>query len=179
MQALSTTAVTTQPIDVQQAVQALYVQHARGLYLALRRLTWPSCDVDDLLQDVFVIALRRGATLMATDSPGGWLYGVALSIAASAGRKHRLREFLGMEASREPQPTLNGTDALELREREVAVHRALARLSARKREVLVLFELQGLTGPEIARALGCSEGTVWTRLHYARRDFEKQLVRHG
>jgi len=45
--------------------------------------------------------------------------------------------------------------------------------------VLVLFELQGLTGPEIAEALGCSLKTVWSRLHYARRDFEEWVVRNG
>jgi DNA-directed RNA polymerase specialized sigma24 family protein len=43
----------------------------------------------------------------------------------------------------------------------------------------VLYELEGLTGPEIAQALGCPLKTVWTRLHHARKEFEKAVKRHG
>ena len=44
------------------------------------------------------------------------------------------------------------------------------------REVFVLFELEGLSGPEISEALGIPLKTVWTRLHHARKDFEQRLA---
>ena len=58
------------------------------------------------------------------------------------------------------------------------VERALSKLSQKKREVLVLFELEGLSGDEIAVALGCPVPTVFTRLHHARKELERWMVRH-
>ncbi len=156
------------------AVRALYVAHARELYVTLKRLTWPGCDVDALLHDVFVVAIRRADVLQAATSAKGWLFGVALSLAAAAGRKHRLRALLGLSVPRATQVA----DPSIAHEHADTVERALAGLSAKKREVLVLFELQGWSGPDIAQALGCSEQTVWSRLHYARREFEA-AVRRG
>jgi len=60
-----------------------------------------------------------------------------------------------------------------------AVERIFARLSPKKREVLALYELEGLSGPEIALRLGCPLPTVWTRLHHARRDFHKLCGKLG
>jgi RNA polymerase sigma-70 factor (ECF subfamily) len=48
-------------------------------------------------------------------------------------------------------------------------------MGAKKREALVLFELEGLSGQEIALALGVPLKTVWTRLHHARRELEEKL----
>jgi len=165
--------------DVRGEVRALYLEHADALHSALRRLTWAGCDVDDLLQEVFVVAIRRSTVLLLADSPAAWLYGVAVKVAAAARRKHRLREFFHLKVAEQARAEPTGAVDVEARDTEALVHRALARLSSKKREVLVLFELQGMTGPEIARALGCPLKTVWSRLHYARQDFERQMVRHG
>jgi RNA polymerase sigma-70 factor (ECF subfamily) len=54
----------------------------------------------------------------------------------------------------------------------------LRKMTPKKREVLVLFELEGLSGEEIATCVGCPVDTVWSRLHHARRDFLK-LARRG
>ena len=48
------------------------------------------------------------------------------------------------------------------------IDRLLSRLSAKKRTVLVLFEIEGLRVDEIARIVDCPENTVWSRLHHAR-----------
>ena len=163
--------------EAREGVRELYLEHADVLYAVLRRLTWRGCDVDDLLQEVFVVAIRRPGPLLLAESPKAWLYGVAVKVAAAACRKHRVREFLGLEAA-EALPA-EAAGGLETKDTVAAVHRALAKLSPKKREVLVLFELQGLSGPQIAQALGCPLKTVWSRLHYARTDFERQMVRHG
>ncbi len=165
--------------EVRDEVRALYTEHAQSLRDGLRRLTWPGCDVDDLLQEVFVVVIRRPQPLLLAQSPKAWLYGVAVKVAASARRKHRVRELLRMEEAAVTAPVASPQFDPEARATAAAVHRALARLSGKKREVLVLFELQGLSGPEIADALRCPLKTVWTRLHHARKDFEEQMVRHG
>ena len=176
--ALMPSEVTT-PEEVREEVRALYLEHANALHSGLRRLTWAGCDVDDLLQEVFVVAIRRPGPLLLAESPKAWLYGVAVKIAAAARRKHRFRELLHLRAAEKISGDPTGQLESDAKDRAASVHRALAKLSSKKREVLVLYELQGLTGPEISRALGCPLKTVWTRLHYARQDFERQLVRHG
>jgi len=52
-------------------------------------------------------------------------------------------------------------------------------MAPKKREVFALFELEGLSGDEIAERLGCPVNTVWTRLHHARAEFVKVARRLG
>jgi RNA polymerase sigma-70 factor (ECF subfamily) len=163
--------VVSNRAEVLGELRQLYLLHANDLAAALRRLTWPGCDVDDLLQEVFIVAIRRPGAVLFAQSPKAWLYGVATRVAAGARRKRRIRDLFGFGSPHSPM------DA-RLESAEVVQH-ALSKLSARKRDVLVLFELQGLTGPEIAQAVGCPLKTVWTRLHHARKELEREVRRHG
>ncbi|GAG00490.1 unnamed protein product, partial [marine sediment metagenome] len=56
-------------------------------------------------------------------------------------------------------------------------YRLLDKLGAKKRQVLILYELEGYSGSEIAEMVGCKEATVWSRLHHARKDFQRLLSR--
>lgn len=161
--------------ELQTEVLALYTEQARALRTALRRLTGSATDLDDLLHEVFVIALRRPEALLTADAPRAWLYGIAVKVAAAARRRRAFRAFLGLDAARE----IAASDDVDARLDAVAqVDRALAKLAPKKREVLVLFELQGLSGDEIAAALGIPAPTVFTRLHHARKELERFLVSH-
>lgn len=163
--------------ELHTEVAALYSQQARALRVGLRRLTGPSADVDDLLHEVFVIALRRPAALLAAESPRAWLYGIAVKVAAAARRRTTVRAFLGLDSARAVSADAPDPDArLDAARR---IERALGKLGRKKREVLVLFELQGLSGDEIAAALGVPESTVFTRLHHARKDLERLMVDRG
>ena len=66
-------------------------------------------------------------------------------------------------------------DAAEAAETAEQLERALGRLTEEKRLVLLLFEREGLSGEEVARALDIPLGTVWTRLHHARADMRRAL----
>jgi RNA polymerase sigma-70 factor (ECF subfamily) len=57
------------------------------------------------------------------------------------------------------------------------VTRALSRLTAEKRLVVLMIEREGMTGEEVAGALGIPLGTVWTRLHHARAELRRSLKR--
>ncbi|MFO0593945.1 MAG: RNA polymerase sigma factor [Myxococcaceae bacterium] len=162
------------PASAEEQVRQLYREHAQALHRALRRLAAPGIDAADLLQDVFVVALRRGIPAH-TASPRAWLFGVALKVAADSRRSARLRRFFGLESIREV--AADGAPDADVLRSETAqqVHRALDRLSREKREVLVLFEMEGMSGGEIAEIVGCPINTVWTRLHHARRDLERAL----
>ena len=157
-------------------VRDLYRLYASSLHSVLRRLAPTSGDADDLLQEVFVVALRRPQSLLTADSPRAWLYGVAVKVAAASRRRARLRTFFRLETAGDVAS--DASPQLDAERRQVArqVHRALAKLSDAKREVLVLFELEGLSGQEIAAALGCPLKTVWSRLHHGRLELATHLA---
>lgn len=162
-------------VDAHRQVRDLYLRHADALRALLARLTWQGADADDLLQEVFIIALRSPGPLLAAQSPRSWLYGISVKVAANARRAHSLRRFFHLEdAHGVPSSAASADSALDSHQR---VHRALGQLPAKKREVLVLFELEELSGAEIAEVLSCPLQTVWTRLHHARKAFEVELRR--
>jgi RNA polymerase sigma-70 factor (ECF subfamily) len=173
-------ALSTEEVASLTGLKALYDELAEPLRRVLSRLAWPGCDVDDLLQEAFVVALRRPDQLALADSPRAWLYGVAVRVAAAARMRHRFRSFLGLESASDLADDRAGPfEGVERREAKARVHHALSHLSSKRREALVLFELEGLSGPEIAEALGIPLKTVWTRLHHARKDFEQLLQKEG
>jgi RNA polymerase sigma-70 factor (ECF subfamily) len=159
-----------------RSVRDLYVEHGAELRQALSRLA-PDCDADDLLQELFVVALGKVDALGQAQSPRAWLFGVAVKLATSRRRTVRLRRFLGLDAA----VGLGGADSpgrtVEQRDAQRLMERALRPLSDAKREVFVLYELQALPGEDIAQALGIPLKTVWTRLFHARRDVAAELER--
>lgn len=160
--------------DAEVDVHRLYRETVGPLRATLRRLTWAACDVDDLLQDVFVAALDRPAALARAVSPRAWLYGIAFNHVARRRRRHMLRRYLGLEEA--PEPVAAGPhEELEQREAEALVHAALEQLAPKKRAVFVLYELDGFSGEEISEAVGCPLKTVWTRLFHARRELDAEL----
>ncbi len=161
-------------------LKSLYDEMAEPLRRALSRLAFRGADVDDLLQEVFVVALRRPDQLLTAQSPKAWLYGVAVRVAAAARTRHRVRSFLGLDSASQLADDARGPhESAEAAETRKQVHHALDQLSGKRREALILFELEGLSGPEISEALGIPLKTVWTRLHHARKDFEQRLTQEG
>ncbi len=158
-------------------VRRLYHAHAPALRQALQRLAGPSLDADDLLQEVFVVALRRSSELAAARSPTAWLFGVAAKLSTTRRRSAFWKRLLGLGEVEELEGGDSPARTLEQKQAAKLVQQALEVLSSAKREVLVLFELQGLSGEEIAQALGIPLRTVWTRLFYARREFAAEIRR--
>jgi RNA polymerase sigma-70 factor (ECF subfamily) len=158
-------------------VHALYVAHASELRLTLSRLTGNLVDPDDLLQELFVIALRNSRALADVNSQRAWLYGVAVKLAATRRRGAVLRRFLGLEHAEHHASPESPLRTLEQKEASNRINQGLRRLSSSKREVFVLFELQELKGEEIAQALSIPLKTVWTRLYHARRELAAELSR--
>lgn len=157
-------------------VRRLYEAHAGEVRQALARLA-PELDADDLLQEVFLVALGRPEVLGRVDSPRAWLFGVAVKLAATRRRTSRVRRFFGLESAAELPAVDAPSRTVEQRDAQRAVGRALTTLAPAKRDAFVLFELQGLSGEEVAEALGIPLKTVWTRLFHARREVTEALER--
>ena len=153
---------------------AVYGEQFMFVWRTLRALGVPAAAADDAAQDVFVVVHRRLDDYDARAPIRAWLFGIARNVA----RRHRER------AHREPPLQLVGEgraldDTLQLREAASLVERFLDTLDDDQRAVFVLAQLEGLTAPEIAEALGVNMNTVYSRLRTARLKFERALARQN
>ena len=143
----------------------------------LRRMGIPAAELDDACQEVFLQVFRYMARFERRAEFQTWLYKLCLSQAHRSRRRWRIRQALewlvGHEASVHPAV---GQPAWDEAEAARKVGCVLDRMKAIHREVLVLFELEGLEGERIARILACPPATVRRRLHYARAEFEALLL---
>jgi len=158
-----------------QAFGDLYEEHFDFVWRNLRRLGVADGDLEDATQETFMTAFRRGHTFLQGGSPRAWIYGICRRIAfryrRRTGRRHRLLRALA-EAPFDrgsPESPIDTQDARR------ALHRFLDRLSAVRRDVFILAELEGMTGPEIARMLEVNPNTVGSRLREARASFARYV----
>ncbi|PDP87504.1 RNA polymerase subunit sigma-24 [Glycomyces fuscus] len=137
---------------------------------AVRRLG--ADRADDVAAETFGVAWRRYDRL-PKDQPLPWLYGVARNVIRDRLRVERRRgEVLSAEAA---AGVPGGADTVrQVEERDTAL-RALDRLSATDRELVMLLAWEGLDLAEAARVLGCTRATARVRLHRARRRIERFL----
>ena len=144
------------------------------LYYAMT-LTGNADSALDVLQEVWIKALRGIRTLRDPSSLRSWLYAITHGIAVDRIRKNYSREqaeAVHLEDFEEAEePSFAEEDA-------AVVHEALSQIGIRHREVLVLHFLEDLSLAEIAEVVGCSEGTVKSRIHYAKRAM-KEILRGG
>jgi RNA polymerase sigma-70 factor (ECF subfamily) len=147
----------------------------RFIWRLLRRLSVASDSVDDAVQQVFLIVAERLDSIRL-GSERSFAFGTALRIARTF-RRRAAREPSSdvTELSASPLP---GPDELsdQKRAREL-LNRVLDDMPFDLRTVFVLFELEGLTSPEIAELLGVPVGTVASRLRRGREHFRVRVSR--
>jgi RNA polymerase sigma-70 factor, ECF subfamily len=141
------------------------------LYYAMT-LTGSEDSALDVLQEMWFRAFRGIHKLNDPGALRAWLYSMVHGIAVDRIRRNAVREkaesaFLE-DFEEAEEPSFAGDDA-------EAIHTALAQLGMRHREVLVLHFLNDLSIAEIAAVVGCSEGTVKSRIHYAKRAMKEIL----
>jgi RNA polymerase sigma-70 factor, ECF subfamily len=149
-----------------------YLEHFELVRRAVARLFGPGADADDLVQEVFLIALRKRADFAGLAAPSTWLYGIARKVAMAARRRARLRCLLGLAEVPEQAHGQTPHEIFEDRESSQRLYALLNSISEKKRTVFILYEMEGLPGETIARIVGCPLKTVWTRLHHARRELQ-------
>jgi RNA polymerase sigma-70 factor (ECF subfamily) len=178
MKATTAAAGTAAPQERTQALAAadVHAAHADFVWRSLARLGVRDEDLPDMLQEVFLVVHRRLHTYDGTSKLTSWLFGICLRIAAAYRRRAHRRRELPFGAL--PEPTAAGTSsperALQAREELDAL---LDALPLERRAIFVMFEIDGMSCQQIADALEVPVGTVHSRLHAARRAFEKALVR--
>jgi RNA polymerase sigma-70 factor, ECF subfamily len=162
-------------------VGELYRQHAETVARWVARLGGPLMDVDDAVHEVFMIAQRRRPTTHGPAQITTWLYRVTAKVVSHRRRKDWIRRWLGGSATDVAAGMMaverSPSDALEAKERSLLVYRVLDRLPEKQRAVLILFEMEGLSGEQIAALYQAKVATVWVWLHRARASFLAQLQR--
>ncbi len=140
---------------------------SRRLLALCLHLCGNAADAEDALQETLLalhVARFRGESSVET-----FAYRVALRIALRIKSRRRPTGELSGE------PAASGAGAIEAAADAAKVLRAMARLPTEQRAVLSLFALEGLKHKEIAEVLGVPEGTVWSRLHAARKRLQMEL----
>ena len=144
------------------------------------RLGGPYADVEDITQEVFLIADRRLPEFRHESQLSTWLFSITAKIVANDRRRRKLRRWWLRLTPNAGADVAAGTDTpleqLERRERRRQFHEALDALNERQRQVLVLFELEGNSIAEIAELTGQRPGNVRVLLHRARAAFLKRMT---
>jgi RNA polymerase sigma-70 factor (ECF subfamily) len=157
---------------------ALYDDHVDLVWRTLRRLGIAEANLEDSVQEVFVVAHRKLDSFEGRSSVSTWLYGITILVARNARRHARRHPEAELSEAQEPVMSTGLPDEVLLeREAALLVEKLLDQLDEEKREVLVLAELEQLSGAEIAISLGLNVNTVYARLRAARQQFDAAVIR--
>jgi RNA polymerase sigma-70 factor (ECF subfamily) len=162
---------------------SVYDDYFDFVWSCTRRLGVPADAVDDVVQEIFIVVHARLKTLERPASLRSWLYSV---VRRTVSTYHRSRHARSARESSPPalddvasamQPS--PLDLAVLSDELKGLWRLLGELDAPKREVLVLAELEEMTMPEIAQAIGIPLNTAYSRLRAARHDFNEAFLRRA
>jgi RNA polymerase sigma-70 factor, ECF subfamily len=152
---------------------AVYHAYFRQVVGWIRAMGAPESDMEDIAQDVFM-TVRRKLPSFGEGNLAGWLYRIAEYTVRNYRRLAWFKNLFSRGQSLDTiEPAAVGSTpamSLEQKQDQQAISRILARMSEKRRETLVLFEVEGYSGQEIAILQGVPVKTVWTRLHHARKD---------
>jgi RNA polymerase sigma-70 factor (ECF subfamily) len=157
--------------------EELFRQHAGFVARFLTRLGVPTEQRQDALQEVFLVAHRNGGYRPGTAKPTSYLANIAIRAAAQQRRRQGVARQRHSEAPVEQLPgdDDNPARALQTQQDLQRLQRALERLPEDLRTTLVLVELEGESCVSVAAGLGCPVGTIYWRLHLARKELQSAL----
>jgi RNA polymerase sigma-70 factor (ECF subfamily) len=154
----------------------LYRDHAADVTRWARRLQGPHGDVEDVLQEVFLVAHRRLPEWRGEARISTWLYAITVRVVQEQRRKGHWRRWLGLAPLAPEAPPPTPLEAVESRRATEVTYQLLDTLPEAERSALILFELEGLSGEQLAALTGEAVGTIWVRLHRARARFRKAYL---
>lgn len=170
------------------AFDRLIVKYRERVFGVIYNLVANREDAADLSQDTFIKAFQAINRFQGGCSFFTWLYKIAVNTTLSHLRKNRMRSFFSLEKLSEEGGNAQIIEQLTdkqgadrgtyLRELQEKLNEALQKLSIPHRTVITLFEIDGLSHSEVAEVMGCSEGTVRSRLHYAKQFLQGELAKY-
>ena len=158
-------------------IEAMVHLHFDAVWRSLRRLGVPAGSLDDAAQQVFLVAARKlEAIEVGGEKP--YLLGIAVRVASESRRsKARKREVSAEEAGERIDPIPSPEELVDQKRARQLLDRVLLAMPMDLRAAFTMFEIEGMSAPEVASALGIPLGTAASRLRRAREQF-RELV-HG
>jgi RNA polymerase sigma-70 factor (ECF subfamily) len=167
------------------AFDHLVRKYRERLYSVIYNLTSNREDAADLTQDAFIKAFSSISRFRGKSAFFTWLYRIGVNTTLSYLKRNRFRRFFSLENIEEEGSNAVVLETLAAKHRsekgallselQEKLNESLQKLSPKHRTVVVLFEIEGLSHQEISDIVGCSIGTVRSRLHYAKQQLQAEL----
>jgi RNA polymerase sigma-70 factor, ECF subfamily len=178
LETFSDSAALTRP---QLTVAEVHARHGEFIWKTLYRMGVRSPHLEDVYQEVFLVVHRRLDSYAGHCAITTWLFEVCFRVSAGYRRRaHFRREQLVPDAASvafAPAPTATPEREVEKRQAAESLRELLATLNVEQRVVFTMFELEGLSCEQIGENIGVPVGTVYSRLHRARKAFLRALAR--
>ena len=169
-----------------EAFDQIMVHYRERLYGVIYNMTMNHSDAADLTQETFVKAFRSISKFKQKSSFFTWLYRIGVNLTLTFLKRKRSKKFFSfdhffgesdkidtnIEFSSKDFTSVKNTLLNELHEK---LNEALSKLSDKHRTIVVLYEIDGLSHREISQIMKCTEGTVRSRLHYAKVQLQSLL----
>ncbi len=154
-------------------LERLYREHQAFVYRTVQRFGVPYHAVDDAVHDTFLVIARRLHEFEGTANIKTWVFAIAMRVAQGFRRDHRrfIARFTSIEGPNVVEPI--APDVSARRESAELLHRLLDQLDDDQRATFILMELEGMTAPEVASALGAKLPTIYSRHRLAREKLTK------
>lgn len=176
--------------EFQEAFAELYQHYKDRVYNVAYRITGNQADALDASQETFAILFRKVREFRFQSKFSSWVYRITVNASIDLCRRGSHRHVVSLDqffdgAHRSDRVAIAPVDGSAVLPRSVAeegefareVHGAIQRLSPKLRTIVVLRYLENLSYEEVAEALGCSLGTVKSRLSRAHSALEPLLIR--
>ena len=159
-----------------EAYEVLYARYARRLGgFFLRMLAYDTVKAEDMVQELFVRVWVHRASYRTAQPFATWLYAMAYNLCKNAYRHEGVHQDYAAECSLREEPTVTTDEAIERSELRQLLRQAVQALPETQRDAFLLHYDEELTVPEVARIVGCPEGTVKSRLSAALATIKKNL----
>jgi RNA polymerase sigma factor (sigma-70 family) len=175
-----------------KAFDVLIDRYKQKLFIYIYNMIGHREDTDDVLMDTFIRAYQNLHRFKGNASFSTWLYRIAHNRALDFLRAKKARERIidrdwvledsnadeerrGGEQAEDETVRGNVSRGVENKELEKKLNESLGKLSNNHRAVVIMYDIQGKSHSEIAQIMGCSEGTVRSRLHYAHLELQNYL----
>lgn len=176
-------AVTAMPMvsapDAPLDVAAVHAAHGDFVWATLQRMGAREADLEDRFQEVFLVVHRQAAGFEGRSRVTTWLYAICLKVMAS----HRRHPWVRRERVTDEVPEARaesgeGPDArLERRQAQARLREVLDAMDLDRRALFVMAVIEEIPADEIAAITGVPLGTVYSRVHAAKKDFDAAAKR--
>lgn len=163
------------------ALGILYDRHQAPVFRFVSRISsGPGGDVEDLVQCTFIEVWKSAVRFHGKGSVRSWIFGISANLArhyvrAEIRRHTAMENFSELPLCAKVQPDVRIDDSMCQKETLQKLAGALDELSYEQRVAFVLCDIEEISGVEAARTLGIRQGTLWRRLHDARKSLRSKL----